>query len=98
LVAVLQGGGGPADYNQIVPVDTSGGPVPVILPPALDHAGEWIIVKDLGGAAGISPITILTTGGDVIDVPGPPPVIGVAFGALMFHSDGVATWIQTAKF
>ena len=72
--------------DNLVGVDSTGGPVTLTLPSALVlEAGHSIIVKDERGAAVANPITVVTEGAETIDGLD-TSVINTAYGARAFYA------------
>ena len=78
--------------SVVARVDTSGGPVTITLPPAFNNRGLTTIVKDVGGAALLSPITIVPSVTDTIDGAS-FATISVNKGVISFVSDGASDWL-----
>jgi hypothetical protein len=78
--------------NELVRVDTSSGPAPIIEAPQATPGtrGERFSVIDYtGGASGINPILIQSAFGDTID----SPIISVAGQSKTWVSDGAGRWM-----
>ncbi|MEE9198472.1 MAG: hypothetical protein V3U26_01605 [Dehalococcoidia bacterium] len=75
------------DADAIVPVDTTGGAVTITLGSATVEAGRITIVKDVGGSAGTSSITVDTEGTETIDGAA-SAAISTDYGVLRLYSDG----------
>jgi len=76
--------------EEVLLVDTSGGPVTVTLASADANEGNFVTVVDVGGAAGADPITIETEGSELIDG-GSEASVDTDYGAFVLASDG-ANW------
>jgi len=81
-----------ATWNELVRVDSTSGPFTVNAPRANPARGERLVVKDVGGAAGANNITVVGTGGDIVE----SNVISTNGQAKTWVSDGTGTWIHTA--
>jgi hypothetical protein len=79
------------DGDNIIGVDSSGGPVTIVFPLAANIGVNWWLVNDETGAAGRgTEIFITTTGGETIDTIAPPVVLSVPFADTGVYSDGVS--------
>lgn len=80
---------------ELIGVNTTGGAATIVLPAAnsvgTTSSARIYTVKDEGGNAATSTITISRTGSDTIDGL-TTKVINVAFGSFDFYSDGVSKW------
>jgi hypothetical protein len=80
-----------AEYNEVVPVDSSAGGFTVTLPSA-GVAQEYVAVKDFGGACGENPVTIAAAVGDDID--GLASIqLAHAGGGYVFRCAGNGVWL-----
>lgn len=78
--------------DRIVGIDTSGGPITVIIPSTFvsssnDNYSQVCIFKDESGDAAINNITIVTQGSETIDESA-TKVINTNFGSVGIYSDG----------
>jgi hypothetical protein len=89
-----------ADYNELVRVDSSGGPVPITMPKAIPACGERVTIKDVVGSAGANDISIVAQVGDTIDYGNADPNaanISDNFGSRTYVCDALGNWALTAK-
>jgi hypothetical protein len=87
-----------ADYNELVRVDTTLGPVVVVLPSATPACGERVTVVDFSGtAAPLLDITIDAKVGQFINNPSTSDSITTAYGARTYVCDALGNWIIVAS-
>lgn len=77
-----------ADYNEVVEVDTTGGPVIVTARNADPARGEIISIVHVGGDAAASPVTFTAEAGDTVD----DGVVNVTGAARTWSPNGRGTW------
>jgi hypothetical protein len=79
--------------DYFISVDTSGGAITVTLPNAATLAGRTYVIRDTGGAAAASNITIGTGGGNLVGggASAATKVISAAYAGATVYSNGV-TW------
>lgn len=79
--------------DYFLSVDTSGGAITVTLPNAATLAGRTYVIRDTGGAAGASNITIGTGGGNLVGggAAAATKVISANYAGATVYSNGV-TW------
>lgn len=85
----------PALGEVLLGVTTAGGPVAINLPGAVPLPdGTSLIIKDEGGNAGVSAITVTPKGAETIDGVAAPVAIGVAYDVLRLYAitGGWYTW------
>lgn len=81
-------------HNQFVNCDPTAGQVDILLPTALQSAGDVVAVKDKTGAAtALSPISIMPQPGETIDGSAGPVLIETAFGCVKLVSDSYGNWM-----
>ena len=78
--------------TQLVLVDPTGGAFAVTLPPAVNHLGQTVRLKNASASA--NNVTLTAGGGDNIDGAGTAVLTGAHFHAAV-TSDGVHTWYVT---
>lgn len=79
--------------DYFLSVDTSGGAVTVTLPNAATLAGRTYVIRDTGGAAAATNITVATAGGNLVGggASAATKVISAAYAGATVYSNGV-TW------
>jgi hypothetical protein len=79
--------------DYFISVDTSGGAITITLPNAATVAGRTFVIRDTGGAAAASNITIGTGGGNLVGggASAATKVISAAYAGATVYSNGV-TW------
>lgn len=97
--AVIDDGDSPytvLNSDEIIGVDTRGGPVTVTLPQISTIGGsnyKKYFISDEGANAGTNNISIATTGGDTISSAPSPFIINVNASTVSIYSDGSSNWI-----
>jgi hypothetical protein len=89
-----------ADYNELVRVDTTGGPLAITLPFATPACGERVTVKDVVGSAGTNDISIVAQVGETIDFGNPDPNaanISDDYGSRTYVCDALGNWALVAR-
>ncbi len=92
--SILTGNAVLTQTSQLVRVDPTGGPLSVTLPPAVNHRGESVSVKNVTSSA--NGVTIAAAGGDTIDGAA-SLVLSAARFFLEVTSDGVSGWLVTGE-
>ncbi len=79
--------------DYFISVDTSGGAITITLPNAATLAGRTYVIRDTGGAAAASNITIATAGGNLVGggASAATKTISAAYAGATVYSNGV-TW------
>jgi len=79
--------------DYFLSVDTSGGAITVTLPNAATLAGRTYVIRDTGGAAGATNITVATGGGNLVGggASAATKTISAAYAGATVYSNGV-TW------
>lgn len=67
--------------DQMLLVDTSGGPVTILMQPSAARLGVDLIVKDITGNAAANPITVTMSGAETADGQSPYPLDSDSAGA-----------------
>jgi hypothetical protein len=87
-----------ADYNELVRVDTTLGPVTIMLPFATPACGERVTVVDFSGsAAPLLAVTVDAQVGEFINNPGTSDTITTAYGARTYVCDALGNWMITGR-
>ena len=79
--------------DYFLSVDTSGGAITVTLPNAATLAGRTYVIRDTGGAAAATNITVATAGGNLVGggASAATKTISAAYAGATVYSNGV-TW------
>jgi hypothetical protein len=81
-----------ASRNEIVQCNLTTSNSTVVLPPAFNARGMWVVVKNINTAVPTGAVTIAPTGGDTVDS-SPTGLLDTALQSRTYVSDGVSNWM-----